>query len=173
MTQPVRAKLLPSELRERRAEVERCLAECGLGDRPSRATSGDSPAAVRLRNALDRLGPVFRAFGYFLSARIDALMAGVCRELASLSDRAPATPLAAVNERIAAELGCLPALAFRDLSEEPFESRVVFQRHHARLPNGKPVIVKVVHPDVEERIVGDLAVLPVLGPAFAAVGVKA
>ena len=48
-----------------------------------------SPRAVRLREALERLGPIFVKFGQVLSTRRDLLAPDIAEELAKLQDRVP------------------------------------------------------------------------------------
>jgi ubiquinone biosynthesis protein len=52
----------------------------------------DVPRGVRLRLALERLGPIFVKFGQVLSTRRDLLPADVADELALLQDRVPPFP---------------------------------------------------------------------------------
>ena len=47
------------------------------------------PRAVRLRRALEDLGPIFVKFGQVLSTRRDLLPADIADELAKLQDRVP------------------------------------------------------------------------------------
>ena len=47
------------------------------------------PRALRLRRALERLGPIFVKFGQVLSTRRDLLPADIADELARLQDRVP------------------------------------------------------------------------------------
>ena len=54
----------------------------------------DQPRGVRLRLALERLGPIFVKFGQVLSTRRDLLPLDVADELARLQDRVPPFPRA-------------------------------------------------------------------------------
>src|SRR3989344_5301293 len=47
------------------------------------------PRAVRLREALEELGPIFVKFGQMLSTRPDLLPEDIAEELAKLQDRVP------------------------------------------------------------------------------------
>jgi len=55
-----------------------------------------SPRAVRLRQALEDLGPIFVKFGQMLSTRRDLLPPDIADELAKLQDRVPPFPSAQV-----------------------------------------------------------------------------
>src|SRR5262245_28316418 len=50
------------------------------------------PRAVRLRRALEALGPIFVKFGQVLSTRRDLLPPDIADELAKLQDRVPPFP---------------------------------------------------------------------------------
>ena len=54
----------------------------------------DAPPGYRLREALERLGPIFVKFGQVLSTRRDLLPPEVADELARLQDRVPPFPAA-------------------------------------------------------------------------------
>src|SRR6478735_8684199 len=51
--------------------------------------SYDAPRGARLRQALERLGPIFVKFGQVLSTRRDLLPIDIADELAKLQDRVP------------------------------------------------------------------------------------
>ncbi|HWR78442.1 MAG TPA: ubiquinone biosynthesis regulatory protein kinase UbiB, partial [Thiobacillus sp.] len=52
------------------------------------------PRAVRLRRALEALGPIFVKFGQMLSTRRDLVPVDIADELAKLQDRVPPFPSA-------------------------------------------------------------------------------
>jgi len=54
----------------------------------------DKPRAVRLRLALEALGPIFVKFGQMLSTRRDLMPADIADELAKLQDQVPPFPSA-------------------------------------------------------------------------------
>ena len=56
---------------------------------PAFASDIDATRAVRLREALETLGPIFVKFGQVLSTRRDLLPADLAEELAKLQDRVP------------------------------------------------------------------------------------
>lgn len=166
--------------RERRREMERWLADCGLLRRPRRLFGGTDDATGeesfvrRLRRALEGLGPLFQLFGRYLSTRADLLPARDCLELAEIPGQAPAPPdLApappwAVRDQIASELGRSPEELFSAFDEVPRKVRLLDSSYHAHLATGEPVIVRVMHPHLEEEVERDLEMLPWLGPVFQA-----
>ena len=118
-----------------------------------------APRAVRLRQALEALGPIFVKFGQILSTRRDLLPPDIADELAKLQDQVP--PFAA--ERVIATLtrvyGRPVEQVFREFGREPIASASVAQVHIACLPDGNEVAVKVLRPGIAAVIAGDLALL--------------
>ena len=159
-------------LKSRRQEVERCLSTYGVlrqaGGRLRRPRIADreETQSCRLRKALEHLGPVFASFGIYMASRVDFLLAHDRLELAAIADVAEATPITAVRQLIAREIGRPREEVFPFFEDEPFESRLLFQSHRARLNDGKAVTVKVLHPELQEYLECDLELLPILEHAF-------
>src|SRR5689334_17384358 len=117
------------------------------------------PRAVRLRQALEALGPIFVKFGQVLSTRRDLLPADIADELAKLQDRVPPFPAVEVMAILHRVYGKPASVVFRDISAEPVASASVAQVHLACLPDGIEVAVKVLRPGIAAVIAGDLALL--------------
>lgn len=153
-------------------DVVKCLAHFGLLRGPRRHLDAAGPSAAhdnragRVRAALESLGPVFSAFGIYLSSRPDLLPANVCLELAATPDRGEVTPITAVKEVIQQETARSSEEAFLALEPTPFESRLIFQSHRAELRGGEVVTVRVVHPELEELLERDVELLLLLEDAF-------
>ena len=118
-----------------------------------------TPRAVRLRLALEGLGPIFVKFGQMLSTRRDLLPQDIADELAKLQDRVPpfrvqdvVTTLDRCYRRPLDEV-------FASFDRVPAASASVAQVHFATLPNGTPVAVKVLRPGIEDVIAHDLALM--------------
>jgi ubiquinone biosynthesis protein len=97
-----------------------------------------------------------------MATRVDLMSARDCIELAAVPDRAPPTPPATVRDLFRREIGCAPEEAFPSFEEEPFESRLLCQSHRARLPDGAPVVVKIIRPEAEQRFLCDVELLHLL-----------
>ena len=156
--------------KERRKAVERCLAMLGLTRRSrsisvSHGSDYDDAHACKLREALESLGPVFASFALYMSSRVDLLSPQNCHQLASIPDSGMGTPSSYVRALIGQEIGRSPEQIYSAFEEKPFESRLLFQSHHAVLQDGTPVVVKITHPEAEEQL-GDLDLLPLLQDAF-------
>jgi ubiquinone biosynthesis protein len=119
----------------------------------------EAPRAVRLRQALESLGPLFVKFGQVLSTRRDLLPSDVADELAKLQDQVPPFP----SEQALAELekayGKHADQVFASFTREPVASASVAQVHFATLFDGREVAVKILRPGIEPIIAHDLALL--------------
>ena len=173
MIEPLAQKRLRrATLKHRRQEIERYLTASGLMSDPRRfGRRPNSPASEeilrhRLGRALEGLGPVFASFGLYLSSRLDLLPVQTCLDLALIAVQVETTPISAVREAISREFACALEDIYPVFEEVPFESRLMFQSHHALLGNGTPVIVKIAHDKWYEHLELDTELLSVLKPIF-------
>ena len=117
------------------------------------------PRAVRLRKALENLGPIFVKLGQVLSTRRDLLPSDIADELAKLQDRVPPFP----SEQVVATLEQVYrrplAEVFADFNPDPVASASVAQVHVARLPDGTEAAVKILRPGIAPVIRNDLALM--------------
>ncbi len=127
-----------------------------LGSKPKLARG------VRLRLALQTLGPIYVKFGQVLSTRRDLVPADIAQELALLQDRVAPFPSAQAVEIIRQSLGDSPANLFAQFELEPVASASVAQVHFAVLHDGREVAVKVLRPGMLEAIEQDLALMRTL-----------
>jgi ubiquinone biosynthesis protein len=112
---------------------------------------------VRLRLALEELGPVFIKFGQIISTRRDLLPEKLADELALLKDKAPTISGFSIQTIVESELGQPINTVFSDFSLEPIAAASVAQVHRAKLITGEDVVVKVLRPDIDSIIKSDLA----------------
>jgi len=115
--------------------------------------------AVRLREALEELGPTFIKFGQMLSQREDIFPDDMVRELRNLQDRVATFPAAAARRIIEQETRKPIGELFSMFEDAPIASASMAQVHRARLLDGTPVIVKVRRPEIEATVDADIAVL--------------
>ncbi|MFQ5644794.1 MAG: ubiquinone biosynthesis regulatory protein kinase UbiB [Thiogranum sp.] len=118
-----------------------------------------TPRAVRIRKALEDLGPIFIKFGQILSTRQDLLPDDIARELARLQDRVP--PFAGERARQIVEHAFQQPVSelFHRFDEQPLASASIAQVHAATLKSGEDVVVKVLRPGVEKDIARDVNLL--------------
>lgn len=121
-----------------------------------------APRAVRIRRALETLGPIFVKFGQTLSTRRDLLPSDIADELANLQDRVPPFPGDEARRRVEESLGAPVEELFSAFDEAPLASASIAQVHAARLKNGRAVVVKVVRPGIERVIRRDVDLLHVV-----------
>ena len=148
---------------EHEREVER-----GLGARLLDAAQSlmfwrdiSAPRAVRLRQALEELGPIFVKFGQVLSTRRDLLPRDLADELARLQDRVPPFPTELAIAQLEDAYGEPVDHVFRRFERTPVASASVAQVHFAELPDGREVAVKVLRPGILPVIEHDIALLQV------------
>jgi ubiquinone biosynthesis protein len=117
------------------------------------------PRAVRLRLALEALGPIFVKFGQVLSTRRDLLPADIADELAKLQDQVPPFPSAQAVAVLERAFGKPVSEVFATFAPQPQASASVAQVHFATLPDGREVAVKILRPGIERVIAHDVALL--------------
>ena len=107
---------------------------------------------VRLRLALEQLGPVFIKFGQVLSTRPDLIPADVARELNKLQDDVPPFASKDFVDLVEAELDGRIEDLFASFESEPLASASVAQVHAATLDDGREVVVKAIRPGIQKTI---------------------
>ena len=114
---------------------------------------------TRFRLALLELGPTFIKLGQILSTRPDIVGVAFAGELAQLQSDVDATPPDAVRRVIESELGQTVDELFDDFNPVPLASASIGQVHAARLKTGEEVVIKVQHPNIEQKVRVDLDIL--------------
>ena len=117
------------------------------------------PRGVRLREAMEELGPIFVKFGQVLSTRRDLLPDDIADELAKLQDRVPPFPSEQARTIIETSLKQPLDALFQEFDDSPLASASIAQVHTAQLFDGSEVVVKVVRPAIGALIERDLSVL--------------
>ena len=117
------------------------------------------PRGVRIRQALEALGPIYVKFGQILSTRRDLLPDDIAAELARLQDRVPPFPSERARALVEAALGQSISESFAQFEDTPLASASIAQVHAATLHDGREVVVKVVRPGIERTIANDVSLL--------------
>jgi ubiquinone biosynthesis protein len=114
------------------------------------------PAPVRVRRALEEMGPTFVKLGQVLATRVDLFEPEWIAEFGKLQDSAPAAPYAEVRQQLTEDLGAPPEELFASFDHEPLAAASIAQVHRARLVDGSDVVVKVRRPGIRPVIETDL-----------------
>ncbi len=119
----------------------------------------DIPRGVRIREALEELGPIFVKFGQSLSTRQDLLPEDIGTELAKLQDQVPPFPAEQALAAIEQAFGQPASKVFADFQPDALAAASIAQVHVAKLHTGEEVIVKILRPKVQQRVEQDIEVL--------------
>ena len=117
--------------------------------------------AERVVSTMGSLKGAAMKVGQSLAQVVDGLelpeeIAGI---LGQLNDKAEPIPFPVIRDAVEAELeGSITSL-FSAFDEEPLGTASLAQAHAARLPDGTPVVVKVLHQGIENSVDADLAAL--------------
>lgn len=117
------------------------------------------PRAIRLRLALEALGPIFIKFGQMLSTRRDLLTQDFADELALLQDQVPPFPSEQAIKILESVYGKPVNEVFLKFDEKPVASASVAQVHFAVLQNGTQAAVKILRPSIAPIIAHDIALM--------------
>jgi ubiquinone biosynthesis protein len=117
------------------------------------------PRAVRIRRALEDLGPIFVKFGQILSTRQDLLPEDIAAELSRLQDRVAPFPGQVARRMLESTYQRPLQEVFAHCEAEPLASASVAQVHAATLKSGEDVVVKILRPGIEKVIRRDLSLL--------------
>ncbi len=121
--------------------------------------------AIRLRHALEELGPTYVKLGQLISTRPDLMPSAYISELEKLQDNVAPIPYGIVRQVIEEE-GLVPEVSFSSIKPEPIAAASIAQVHEAILPDGRRVVIKVQRPGIEKLIYTDLEILLELSRVF-------
>ena len=111
---------------------------------------------VRIREALEDLGPIFVKFGQVLSTRADVLPEDIIKELTKLQDQVPPFATDTAQSIIYQAYGKSSNELFAKFSEIPLASASIAQVHAVTLLGGQEAVIKILRPNIELIIAGDI-----------------
>lgn len=117
------------------------------------------PRPQALREALEELGATFVKIGQILSTRPDLLPKAYIEELEKLQDNNEVTDFSKVKEVFHESFKAEISTYFLEFSEKPIASASIAQVHKAKLLDGRDVVVKVQHYEIDEKMKLDLSIL--------------
>jgi ubiquinone biosynthesis protein len=146
------------------------LKEIGLGDMLGRLLDSVSlwkeeadlmrmPTAVRLRHAMEELGPTFIKLGQVLSTRRDLVPDDWSREFEKLQSDCPRVDFEEIRVVLERNLGPDLDTLFREIDPVPLAAASMAQAHKAVLHDGRTVVLKILRPGIRETIEGDMEAL--------------
>jgi len=116
-------------------------------------------APVRIRRALEELGPTFVKLGQMLATRVDMFPPHWIAEFEKLHSHVPAVAYESLHSDLMAALKSEPAEVFAAFDTVPLAAASIAQVHRATLKDGTPVVVKIRRPGIEGVIRADLRIL--------------
>ncbi|MGL6117621.1 ubiquinone biosynthesis regulatory protein kinase UbiB [Plesiomonas sp.] len=120
----------------------------------------EKPLGMRLRLALQSLGPVWIKFGQMLSTRRDLFPPHIADQLALLQDQVASFDGQLARQQIDAALGVPLETLFDEFNPIALASASIAQVHTARLKsNGQEVVLKVIRPDILPIIKADVRLM--------------
>lgn len=114
------------------------------------------PAPVRVRRALEEMGPTFVKLGQLLATRVDMFDPEWIAEFGKLQDSAPPVPYEDIRQQVKEDLGALPEEVFAHFDPEPLAAASIAQVYRARTEDNNEVILKVRRPGIRPVIEADL-----------------
>ena len=114
---------------------------------------------VRIRRALEELGPTFVKLGQLLATRVDMFPPHWIAEFEKLHSQVPAVPYELLHPDLVAALKGEPSDMFAAFERTPLAAGSIAQVHRATLKEGSPVVVKIRRPGIEAVIRADLRIL--------------
>ena len=118
-----------------------------------------APFEVRLRKAMEELGPTFIKIGQILSTRRDLIPDSLADEFAQLQADCPKIPFDRVRAALDEQLKGRTDELFQWIDPEPLAAASMAQVHAAIWKDGSEVVVKLLRPDAADQIEADMEAL--------------
>ncbi|WP_257385455.1 ABC1 kinase family protein [Tahibacter caeni] len=117
------------------------------------------PAPVRVRHALEEMGPCFVKLGQLLATRVDLFPPEWIAEFSRLQNAVPPVPFEILRQEMQEALGQAPEAAFLSIDAAPLAAASIAQVHRARLADGREVVIKVRRPGIRPLVEADMRLL--------------
>ncbi|WP_180080173.1 AarF/ABC1/UbiB kinase family protein [Acinetobacter sp. YH12201] len=133
---------------------------------PAAWSSRERKNPLKLKQALEEMGPLAIKLGQLLSTRRDLMPPEVLQQLVLLQDRVKPFDSNVAKTRIQQSLKADVNTLFARFDEQPLAAASIAQVHTAALHDGREVVVKVTRPDIRTQILQDFEILDWLGAAL-------
>ncbi|NNP71948.1 2-octaprenylphenol hydroxylase [Acinetobacter defluvii] len=130
---------------------------------PAAWSSKEKKNPLKLKEALEEMGPLAIKLGQLLSTRRDLIPPEILQQLVLLQDRVKPFSVDVAKTRIEESLKANINTLFVRFDEQPLAAASIAQVHTAALHDGREVVVKVTRPDIRSQILQDFEILEWLG----------
>ena len=130
---------------------------------PAAWSSRERKNPLKLKLALEEMGPLAIKMGQLLSTRRDLIPPEVLQQLVLLQDRVKPFGSDVAKIRIQDSLKADVNTLFARFDEQPLAAASIAQVHTAALHDGREVVVKVTRPAIRSQILQDFEILEWLG----------
>ena len=127
-------------------------------------SSSHADVSLRLRKAVEVLGPTYIKLGQIISSGEGLFPAELVDQFKKCRDQVPAEPFATVRQTVEQDLGARLEDVFEWFDEKELAAASIAQVHAARLLTGEDVVVKVQRPRVASLVRKDLTVMAWIAP---------
>ena len=133
---------------------------------PAAWSSRERKNPLKLKLALEEMGPLAIKLGQLLSTRRDLIAPEILQQLVLLQDRVKPFDNHVAKMRIQESLKADVNTLFARFDEQPLAAASIAQVHTAALHDGREVVVKVTRPNIRQQILHDFEILDWLGAAL-------
>jgi ubiquinone biosynthesis protein len=130
---------------------------------PAAWSSREKKNPLKLKEALEEMGPLAIKLGQLLSTRRDLIPPELLSQLVLLQDRVKPYDTQLAKQRIQESLKADVGTLFARFDEQPLAAASIAQVHTAALHDGREVVIKVTRPDIHNQILRDFEILAWLG----------
>lgn len=130
---------------------------------PAAWSSRERKNPLKLKEALEDMGPLAIKLGQLLSTRRDLIPPEVLAQLVLLQDQVKPFDGDVAKQRIQDSLKADINTLFARFDDQPLAAASIAQVHTAALHDGREVVVKVTRPDIRNQILQDFEILAWLG----------
>lgn len=119
-------------------------------------------APVRLRKALEELGPAFVKLGQMMATREDLLPKSFTEELSKLHQNVQPVSFETIQSILKSELSEARCSIIKSIDPTPLAAGSIGQVHCAELQSGRKVVIKFQRPQIAQQVEIDLSLMSVL-----------